>query len=131
MSQYILDRSIKILNRFEKPLKNSKILVLGVAYKSDINDYRESPALRVIEKLLEEGAKVDFFDPHIPLYKYKDQEYQGIQLTKEVLNSFDLVIITTAHSGYDYNFIQKNSKFIFDTRNATKGLINRANIELL
>lgn len=131
MSQYILERSIKILNKFGKALVNSKILILGVAYKKDIDDYRESPAIRIIEKFKKEGAKVDFYDPCIPIYKYNGEEYKGIELTKEVLEDSDLVIITTAHSNYDYEFIQKYSKYVFDTRNAMSGILDKYNIELL
>ncbi|MCY6482746.1 nucleotide sugar dehydrogenase [Clostridium aestuarii] len=131
MPQYILQRASKILNSFKKPLNSSKILILGVAYKNDIDDYRESPALKVIENFKKEGAKVNFNDPYILSYKYKGKEYNGIELTQAVLNNADLVVITTAHSKYDYDFIQKNSKFIFDTRNATKYIENKDNIELL
>jgi UDP-N-acetyl-D-glucosamine dehydrogenase len=131
MSQYIVERSTKILNRFNKPLKESKILILGIAYKNDIDDYRESPALRIIEKFLKEGSKVNFYDPYIPIYRYKNEEYEGIEFTEEALKKADLVIITSAHQKYDYDLIQKNSKFIFDTRNATKNVKNKENIELL
>lgn len=132
MSQYILERSIKMLNKFGKALVNSKILILGIAYKSDIDDYRESPALRIIEKFKKEGAVVNFYDPYIPVYKYDGKEYSGAkELTKEVLENSDLVIITTAHSKYDYKLIQKYSKCVFDTRNATSGISDRCNIELL
>lgn len=131
MPQYILERSSKILNKFKKALNESKILILGIAYKSDIDDYRESPALKVIENFQKEGAKVKFYDPYISIYKYKGKEYNGIELSKEILNDADLVVITTDHKKYDYNFIQQNSKFIFDTRNATVAVNNKENIELL
>lgn len=131
MSQYIVERSIKILNRFGKPLKTSKILILGIAYKNDINDYRESPALKIIEHLQSEGSTVYFYDPYIPEYKYNDRNYSGVEINAEILKNVDLVIITTAHSIYDYNFIQANSKFVFDTRNAMKDVIDKKNIELL
>jgi UDP-N-acetyl-D-glucosamine dehydrogenase len=131
MPQYIVGRASKILNSFNKPFNGSKILILGVAYKSDVADYRESPALRVIEVLTSEGAEVSFYDPYIPSYTFKGREYKGTALTEELLTSADLVIITADHKPYDYNFIQKHSKFIFDTRNATKDIINKDNIELL
>ena len=131
MPQYILERSSKILNKFQKALNKSVILILGIAYKNDIDDYRESPALKVIENFKNEGAEVKFYDPYISAYRYKGKEYEGIELTQEVLNDADLVIITTAHKKYDYNFIQENSKFIFDTRNATANVKNKENIELL
>jgi UDP-N-acetyl-D-glucosamine dehydrogenase len=131
MPQYILERSSKILNRFKKSLKESKILILGVAYKSDIDDYRESPALKVIENFQNEGSEVKFYDPYIPIYKRNGKDYKGTGLTKAVLNNSDLVVILTDHKKYDYNFIQENSKFIFDTRNATRDVMNKENIELL
>lgn len=131
MPQYIVERSAKILNKFNKSLNGSKILVLGIAYKSDIDDYRESPALKIIENLKNEGTDVKFFDPYIQVYRFENKDYYGVKLSKEILNDSDLVVITTAHSKYDYNFIQQNSKFIFDTRNATKELMNKENIELL
>ncbi|WBW96613.1 nucleotide sugar dehydrogenase [Oceanirhabdus sp. W0125-5] len=131
MPQYIVERVSKILNRFKKPINGCKILVLGVAYKSDIEDYRESPALKIIENFKREGAEVIFNDPYIPLFMYNEQEYRGVELTIEILKKVDLVVITTAHSKYDYNLIQKNSRFIFDTRNAMKNIQNRKNIELL
>lgn len=131
MPQYILERSSKILNKFKKSVNESKILILGIAYKSDIDDYRESPALKVIENFQKEGAEVKFYDPYISTYKYKGKEYNGIELTQVVLQDADLVVITTAHKKYDYNFIQENSKFIFDTRNATVDVKSKENIELL
>lgn len=131
MPQYIVERASKILNSFNKPFNGSKILVLGVAYKSDVADYRESPALKVIEILMNEGAKVSFYDPYISSYNFKEREYIGTTLTIELLSTTDLVIITTDHRNYNYDFIQKHSKFIFDTRNATKNVISKNNIELL
>lgn len=131
MPEYIVERSTKILNKFNKSLNGSKILVLGIAYKSDIDDYRESPALKIIKIFKSEGADVNFFDPYIQVYRFENKDYYGIKLSKQILNDSDLVVITTAHSKYDYNFIQQNSKFIFDTRNATKELMNKENIELL
>lgn len=131
MPEYIVERSSKILNRVNKSIKDSKILILGIAYKSNINDYRESPALKIIENFKKEGASVSFYDPYIAQYKYNGKEYNGVALTKVVLQEADLVIITTNHDKYDYDFIQKNSKFIFDTRNATKDTLLKSNIELL
>jgi len=132
MPQYIVQRATSILNRFNKPLNKADVLILGIAYKSDIDDYRESPALKVIENFQKQGSEVTFYDPYILSYKYKGKEYEGIvELTVEVLKNADLVVITTDHKKYNYNFIQENSKFIFDTRNATKNVENKENIELL
>lgn len=131
MPCYIVERASKILNRFKKALNGSKILILGVAYKQDIDDYRESPALKIIDYLIESEAKVVYHDPYIPEYKYKDNVYRSIELTSKKLNEADLVIITAMHSKFDYNYIQKNSKMIFDTKNAMKNTKNRDNIEVL
>lgn len=131
MPQYVVERASKILNRFRKPLNGSKVFILGVAYKQDIDDCRESPALKVMENFKKEGSIVVYNDPYIPTCKYKACEYCSVELTAENLQSADLVVITTMHSCYDYEFIQKNSKFIFDTKNAMKNVKERENIELL
>ena len=110
----------------------SKILVLGVAYKQDIDDYRESPALAVIDILKGMGAEVLFFDPYISEYKYKGKIHQGEkEMTAELLQSADLVMVTAAHTNVDYDFVQQQATFIFDTKNAMKAVKNRGNIELL
>ena len=132
MPEYTVERAGKVLNRFKKALNGSNVLVLGVAYKQDIDDYRESPALRVIEELEKTGAQVSYFDPYIPSYKYNGSVHTGIEeLTKEVLESADLVVVTCAHSNVDYDFVQQNAKAIFDTKNVMKNVNNRANIEVL
>lgn len=132
MPEYCVDRSAKILNEHEKPLKNSKILVLGVAYKQDIDDYRESAAIKVIDKFEETGALVDYYDPYIPEYTEEGKTRKGIdKIDPSIISGYDLVVITTAHSDFDYDMIQKNSKAIFDTRNAMKNVIERGNIEVL
>lgn len=132
MPEYVVERSSKILNRLKKPLNGSKILILGVAYKQDIDDYRESPALKVIYNLEREGCIVDYYDPYIKEYKFKGKIKYGIKvLNKETLRNADLVIITTAHTKINYDFIQANSRYIFDTKNAMKDVKTRENIELL
>lgn len=113
-------------------MNGSNILVLGVAYKQDIDDYRESPAIEVINELEKLNAKVEYYDPYISEYKEHGKIKLGLrELTKEKLNNSDLVLITTAHTNIDYNFVQQNSKFIFDTKNAMKKVEKRDNIELL
>lgn len=132
MPQYVVERTAKILNKYKKALNGAKVLILGVAYKQDIDDYRESAAIKVIENFKSYGAKVEFFDPYISKYTYRGNEYKGIEkLTKAIIGEFDIVVITTAHSNFDYEFIQKEAKFIFDTKNATKNLLDKTNIELL
>lgn len=132
MPEYCAERASKILNRSKKALNGAQILVLGVAYKQDIDDYRESPAIKVIFELEEEGANVKYFDPYI--FEYREREkikFGEKELTKELLLSSDLVIITTAHTNIDYEFVQQHAKMIFDTKNAMKSVKNRINIELL
>lgn len=131
MPQYVVERSSKILNKFKKPLNGSKILILGVAYKQDIDDYRESPALKVMDIFQKENAIVSYHDPYISDFKYRGRKYHGCELTAEELKQADLVVITTNHSCFDYDFIQENSKVIFDTKNAMKNVVDRSNIELL
>ncbi|MCP4482332.1 MAG: nucleotide sugar dehydrogenase [bacterium] len=127
MPQFVLERSAKILNRFAKAINGSNILMLGMAYKQDIDDYRESPALDVMKLFEDSGANIKYNDPFIPKVKGKE----SIEITKEVLGNVDLVVITTMHSSYDYDFIAKNAMFIFDTKNAMKNVAERENIEKL
>jgi len=132
MPEYCAERSSKILNRFKKAMNGARILILGVAYKQDIDDYRESPAIRVIEELEKEGAEVVYYDPLISEYREHGVVKKGEpELTVELIESADLVIVITAHTNVDYNFVQKYAKAIFDTKNAMKHIENRANIELL
>lgn len=132
MPEYCVERASKILNRFKKALNGAQVLVLGVAYKQDINDYRESPAIRVIEKLLENGAVVSYFDPFVPRFTHEKLSMKGVpELTENVLQNVDLVIVTTAHTNVDYEFVQKHAKAIFDTKNVMKDIMPRANIEVL
>ena len=132
MPEYCVERAGKILNNHEKALKNARILVLGVAYKQDIDDYRESPAIRVIEELEKEQAIVDFYDPWISQYKEHGKVVTGLSaISPEIVASYDLVMITTGHSNVDYEMVQKNAKAIFDTKNVMKTLKDRENIEVL
>jgi UDP-N-acetyl-D-glucosamine dehydrogenase len=132
MPEYCAERSTKILNRFKKSVNGSKVLILGVAYKQDIEDFRESPAIEVINELEKLGAIVEYYDPYITEYKEHGKIKNGLnELSTEVLMNADLVVVTTAHTKVDYDFVQQNSKFIFDTKNAMKNVKNRDNIELL
>ncbi len=132
MPEYCVERASKILNRFKKAMNGSRVLVLGVAYKQDIDDYRESPAIKVINELKKVGAEVLYFDPFIPEYREGGKVVQGEHaLTKELVQSADLVVITTAHTTVDYEFVQEHAQAIFDTKNAMKDIKKRDNIELL
>ena len=133
MPEYTVERAGKILNKFKKALNGAKVLILGVAYKGDIDDYRESPAIKVIEEFQKAGSEVQYYDPFVTEYTEKGHTKKGLsQLTAEIIQNSDIVIITTNHTkGIDYNFVQKNAKYIFDTKNAMKNILNRENIELL
>lgn len=132
MPEYCVERAAKMLNQIKKSLNGSKVLVVGVAYKQDIDDYRESPALHVIDKLERSGANVTYYDTYVPEYRENGVLRKGEDnLTAELLQSSDLVIITTAHSNVNYEFIQANAYIIFDTKNAMKNVENRDNIQLL
>ena len=132
MPEYCVDRAARILNRFQKPLKGSKVLVAGVAYKQDIDDYRESPALKVIEILEKSGAKVDYYDPYIAQYRYHGKIVQGMtEISAEQVETYDLVMVTAAHSAVDYEMLQEHAKVIFDTKNVMKQIADRHNIEVL
>ena len=132
MPEYCVERAMAILNRSKKPLNGSKVLVLGVAYKNDIDDYRESPAIDIIEILKSNGANTDFYDPYIMSFRENGQEYKGIEkINAEIISQYDLIIIAAAHTVIDYTMIQENADKIFDTRNAMKDIFRRDNIEVL
>ncbi|MDY5729931.1 MAG: nucleotide sugar dehydrogenase [Eubacteriales bacterium] len=132
MPEYCVDRAMHILNAFQKSINGAKVLVLGVAYKQDIDDYRESPAVHVIEQLLKVNANVVYFDPFIASFKGNGLAMQSEkELTKELLESADLVMITTAHTTVDYDFVAKHAKAVFDTKNACKNVKDRSKITLL
>ena len=132
MPAYCVERAGKILNRFKKSLNGSKVLVLGVAYKQDIDDYRESPALRVIEELEKTGAEIVYYDPWVRQYRFKGTERKSEpELTAELIESADLVMVTAAHTNVDYELVQRHAKAVFDTKNVMKQIENRENIEVL
>ncbi len=132
MPEYCVERAAKILNRYKKAMNGAKVLVLGVAYKQDINDYRVSPAIKVINELNKEGAVVTYYDPFVPEYQEHGKVVIGEkELSIDLIKSADLVIITTAHSNISYGYVQKHAKVIFDTKNAMKEVKIRNNIEVL
>ncbi len=133
MPEYVVDRIASLYNKhFAKAIKGSTILVLGVAYKRDIKDVRESPALDVIKLLEDKGAKVVYNDPHVPQIHWRDGILKSTDLTTTLLKKVDLVCVVTDHSSYNYQWIVDNAKFVFDSRNATRKVTkNRQKIELL
>ncbi len=122
MPYYVVEKVIEALNQKGKSIKGARILVLGLAYKKDIDDVRESPSLKLITLLQLKGAKVDYNDPHVPR-THKMREYDlkmaSVPLTQQNLKKYDGVLISTDHSSYDYRFIVKHSALVVDTRNAT------------
>lgn len=120
---YVVDRAMDALNKHKKSLNGAKVLILGAAYKKNVDDMRESPSLKLIELLRDKGAMVDYNDPYVPKLpptrKY-NYDMESVDLTKENLESYDLILLATNHDDYDYNFIFENSKLILDTRNAFK-----------
>ena len=132
MPEYCAQRAMGALNERRKAMNGAKVLVLGVAYKQDIDDYRESPALRVIESLRKLGAQVSFYDPYVETYRYQGREERRIPaLDEEALRAADLVVVTTAHTCVDYDFVAEHADLIFDTKNALKNVQKRDNIRVL
>lgn len=124
MPYYVVTKTIEALNKKGKSARGARILILGIAYKKDIDDQRESPALKIISLLQNKEAKVSYNDPYVP-QSYGHRDYPGLELksvalTEKMLKEFDAVIIATAHSDYDFEWIAENSSLIIDTRNAIK-----------
>ncbi|MFC1761569.1 nucleotide sugar dehydrogenase [Planctomycetota bacterium] len=125
MPHYVVERAMDALNDQCKSLNGSKVLVLGLAYKPDVDDVRESPSLELIELLRTKGAKVDYNDPYIPqTHKQRDYDLQmkSKNLSAKMLASYDMVLISTNHSDYDYHWIVDSAQLILDTRNACAGV---------
>ena len=133
MPEYCVERAERLLSdRSQKAICGASVLVLGVAYKQDIDDYRESPALRVIECLEKRGANVTYFDSWVSSYRFKGVERTSIpELTPEALEAADLVMVTCAHTNVDYDMVQAHAQVVFDTKNAMKAVEKRDNIEVL
>ena len=123
MPRFVIGKLVEALNDRTKSLKGAKVLVLGLAYKKDIDDMRESPSLEIIELLKHGGAKVDYNDPHVPRthrMREHDLKMSSKPLSAKMLASYDAVVISTDHTSYDYQFIVDNAQLVIDTRNATK-----------
>ncbi len=120
MPEYIVDRLEQVLKEKNMELKKAEILIVGVTYKKDIKDLRKSPSLDIIDVLQKRNAKVSYFDPLIPYLKINHINLKSIDLSIRNLNKFHCIVIATDHSNVDYDFILKNSKLIFDTRNVYK-----------
>lgn len=122
MPRYNVERIAQLLNDAGKALNGSKVLVLGIAYKPNTSDYRESPSLDVMQLLLEAKAKVAYHDPYVPSLELGGRTHSSIRLTDEAIRSADVVLILTAHRDVDYARVARLAKRVFDARNATKGM---------
>ena len=124
MPNYVIDRTRLALNEFGKSVNRSRILILGLAYKPDVDDVRESPSFELIKQLTELGAEVDYNDPHVPkthsMRHYDDIEQTSVPLSEEMLGSYDAVIVSTNHAAYDWQMIADHARLIIDTRNALR-----------
>ena len=124
MPQYVIDRLAMGLNQQSKPIRGSRVLLIGIAYKSDVDDDRESPSYRLFDMLLEAGAEVEYHDPYVPVIQ-PSREYghlagrRSIEWTAEAPAGFDAALIATAHSNVDYHQLVRHSRLVVDTRNAT------------
>ena len=126
MPAYVLSKISNALNDVEKAMKGSRVLVLGVTYKADVADLRESPALDLIHLLRGKGAVVEYNDPYLPKIEVEDMSMESVDLKEDAISSADCVVITTDHRSYDWAWVVENAQLIVDTRNATKGLKARA-----
>ena len=120
MPYYVVEKAMEVLNKHKKAINGSKVLILGAAYKKDIDDMRESPSLKLIEILREKGAEVDYSDPYVPkLPKTRKYNYDmvSVDLTEESIKKYDLVLLSTDHTDFDYKFISEQAQLILDTRN--------------
>lgn len=122
MPYYVVSQIMETLNNRGKSLKEAKILILGVAYKKDVGDVRESPALKLIELLQQKGAQVSYHDPYIPRVSTSSGECESVDLSDENLRLADCVVIATEHSCYDYQEIVNRAQLVFDTRGVARGL---------
>ncbi|MBM3934271.1 MAG: nucleotide sugar dehydrogenase [SAR202 cluster bacterium] len=118
MPAYVVGKVADALNDDCKSLKGSKVIVLGVAYKANVDDMRESPALEVIDLLEKRGAHVSYNDPHVDSFELEGKRHQSVSIGPSVLRGYDCAVITTAHSAYDWKMVVENSKLVVDTRNA-------------
>jgi UDP-N-acetyl-D-glucosamine dehydrogenase len=124
MPYYVAHRVLEVLNDQRKALNGARILVLGVAYKSDIDDMRESPAMKVVDLLLEKGAEIHYHDPYVAHYIQAGEVVYSVPLTVEEVEAADCILVLTGHSGVDYDMVRKHAKLIFDTRNVYKGYVS-------
>jgi UDP-N-acetyl-D-glucosamine dehydrogenase len=122
MPHYVIHRTIDGLNELAKPLRGAKVLVVGLAYKPDVDDVRETPAAEIIKLLFEHGADVSYHDPHVPLFagmrKYMEYRMHSVPLTRDTVREADCVLIVTNHQAIDWRAIAEHARLVVDSRNA-------------
>ena len=122
MPEFVLEKAMRLLSDHGRGLKSARILVLGVAYKKDVDDPRESPSAEVLQLLVERGAAVEYHDPLVPRFQEHGRDLHSVPLTEEGLDAADLVVILTDHSAVDYGFVLQHARLVLDTRFATRGV---------
>lgn len=129
MPSYVVKRTAQALNLQGKPMKDANILILGIAYKKDVDDLRESPALKIIELLKKQKAQICYHDKNIPVLRQSrhcDFEMESVELDSALIEKMDAVLIVTDHSNIDYQWVANNSSLVIDTRNVTQGCSKNA-----
>jgi len=124
MPQYVVDKTVRALNKAEKSLKGAKVLALGIAYKRDVDDMRESPSVVIMELLRDWGANISYSDPNVPIFpemREHNFDLSSVDLSPEVIAAYDVVILLTDHSDFDYNMIHENAQLLVDTRGKFRG----------
>ncbi len=132
MPEFVREKAMRVLNQLGLAASRSRVLCLGVSYKRDLGDYRESPALEVIKLLRRDAADVVYHDPYVPSFEEHDLHMEGVPLTDELLESVDLVIILSDHTAIEYHTVVEKARHVLDTRNATRNVtVLREKITLL
>jgi UDP-N-acetyl-D-glucosamine dehydrogenase len=128
MPHHVVEKVTTALNNQRKPMRGSKVLVMGIAYKKDVKDLRESPALEIVEMLFKKGVDVSYYDPLLSYLKFNGIDLKSVKFTKETFKAADCVLIVTDHTKVDYKFVADNSKVVVDTRNVLRHIKERKNI---
>jgi nucleotide sugar dehydrogenase len=131
MPEFVRDKAARVLSRCGVALSRARVLLLGVSYKRDLGDYRESPALEVIKLLQRDGAEVSYHDPYVPAFEEHGIALEGVPLTEEVVADHDLVIVASDHTSVDYAMVARRARHVLDTRNAMRHVAERGNITVL
>lgn len=126
MPEFVLEKAVRVLGDQGLGLRGARVLTLGMAYKRDLDDARESPAAEIFGLLEDRGARVAYHDPHVPVHAEGRHQARSVPLTREALEEADLVLILTDHSDVDYGFVLRHARKVLDTRNATRGLLAEA-----